>query len=233
MEVREQPGPTPTLDAEKVKCFRRELLRWYASNSRTFPWRETNDPYLILIAELLLQATFAAKVVPVYEEFVRRYPTPHSLSQASVEEIKKVIQPLGLLSRAQVLLEIGKALVERHGGVVPGKAKELRELPRVGEYTSGAVLSFGFGQRASIPDTNVIRLLQRFFGLYSPRKSHRGSPPKALRDAALEVLPKTNSREMNYAMLDFGATVCTSLKPKCERCPLSTHCEAFISGVVK
>lgn len=222
-----------TLDAEKVEWFRLRLTRWHSHNARAFPWRETTNPFRILIAELLLQATFAAKVVPIYEEFVRRYPTPHLLATASVEEIEEVIRPLGLLSRARVLREIGRALVERYEGRVPREEKDLRALPRVGEYTSGAVLSFGFGVRASIPDTNVIRLLQRFFGLYNPRKSHRGSPPKALRAVALDVVPEGGARELNYAMLDFGALVCTSLRPKCEECPLSMKCEALLSREVR
>jgi A/G-specific adenine glycosylase len=217
------------LDRDKVKWLQDRLKSWHAQNARTFPWRETRDPYRILIAEVLLQATFAAKVVPVYEEFTRCYPTAHSLSQTSVDEIKAIIRPLGLLSRAQTLLEIGKSLVELYGGVVPSESDKLRILPKVGDYTIGAVQSFGFGLRAGIPDTNVIRLLQRFFGLYNPRKSHRGSPPKALRVAAYEVLPMRDSRALNYAMLDFGALVCTSLKPKCRQCPLSTRCIAYTS----
>jgi A/G-specific adenine glycosylase len=124
-------------------------------------------------------------------------------------------------------LEIGKAIVTAFGGSVPQDEKALRSLPRVGEYTAGAVRSFGFGLRAGIPDTNVIRLLQRFFGLPTTRKSHRGSHSRILRDTAYEVLPVTDSRALNYAMLDFGALVCKSAKPRCVICPLSARCHAY------
>jgi A/G-specific adenine glycosylase len=180
----------------------------------------------------MLQATFAAKVVPVYKEFVARYPSAHRLAHASVSDIENIIRPLGLLGRAHILLEIGTMLVTAFNGAVPQEDKDLRSLPRVGDYTAGAVRSFGFGLRAAIPDTNVIRLLQRFFGLHNPRKSHRGSPPKALRDAAFEVLPEGDSREMNYAMLDFGAIVCKSVKPNCRECPISARCHAYNAGEV-
>ena len=180
----------------------------------------------------MLQATFAAKVVPVYEEFVRHYPTPHELARASVSEIENLIRPLGLLSKARILSEIGKTLVTSFGGVVPYDDKGLRSLPRVGDYTAGAVQSFGFGLRAGMPDTNVIRLLQRFFGLHAPRKSHRGSPSKTLRVAASDVLPETNSRVVNYAMIDFGSLVCKSIRPKCKECPLAERCHAYKAAKV-
>lgn len=220
------------LDDRDVRWFRRQLTRWHVANARGFPWRETKNPYKILIAEILLQATFAAKVVPVYEELVARYPMPIDLARASISEIEDIIRPLGLLSRARVLSDIGESLVTRFDGVVPSGDEELRSLPRVGDYTAGAVQSFGFGRRAGIPDTNIIRLLQRFFGLHSPRKSHRGSPPKAIRIAAIDVLPETDSRELNYAMLDFGALVCKSVRPKCRECPLSKSCHAYGAGEV-
>jgi len=221
-----------SLNPVDVRWLRRRLMRWHSVSARMFPWRETQDPYRILIAEVMLQATFAAKVVPVYEEFVARYPTPHDLAHAPVDEIEDVIRPLGLLGRARVLSKIGEVLVTHFGGTVPCDDESLRSLPRVGDYTAGAVRTFGFGLRAGIPDTNVIRLLHRFFGLHSPRKSHRGSPPKALRTAAYDVLPETGSRDLNYAMLDFGALVCKSIRPKCHECPLSERCHAYSAGDV-
>lgn len=212
------------LDPVKVKVFRRVLQRWGAANRRGFPWRQTNDPYGVLIAELLLQATAARKVAPVYEQLVGRYPTPASLALASVGEIEGVIRPLGLGSRARAILKMAELLVRDHGGVVPSEREKLLRLPRVGDYTAGAVQSFAFGLRAGIPDTNVIRLLQRFFGLPASRPSHRGSPQRIILRAAKDVLPARGFADFNFAMLDFGSLICTSRRPTCVACPLSSHC---------
>ena len=217
------PSQSTTLDSSKVKWFRRKLTKWQHEHARHFPWRETNDPYKILVAEVLLQATVATRVAPVYQQFVERFPTLQDLSRASVNQIRALILPLGLLNRADVLSEIGRTLESVHDSEVPSDFATLRTLPRVGDYTAGAIQSFAFNKRAAIPDTNVIRLLRNFFGLPNTRKSHRGSPTKVDRVAAKDVLPKSSSRAFNYAMLDFGALVCTS-KPKCPQCPISKKC---------
>lgn len=214
-------------DKKQLKWFRTKLLSWSEKNLRVFPWRITNNTYEILIAEMLLQATSATKVAEVYDEFIRRYPNPKLLAAAERNDVERIIRSLGLLNRAQALMEVGRVLLTVHGGLVPKGKDELLRLPRVGDYTAGAVLSFGYGFRAGIPDTNVIRLLQRFFGLTVTRKSHRGSPSQSMRRAAHEVVPKSNSRHFNYGMLDFGSLVCTSVRPKCASCPLNNHCNAY------
>ena len=212
------------LDPVKVKVFRHAMRRWGITNRRSFPWRQTKDPYKILIAELLLQATAAVKVVPIYEEFITRYPTPASLASASIDQIEAVIRPLGLPSRAQAISKIAELLVQDHDGAVPSEREKLLNLPRVGNYTAGAVQSFAFGLRAGIPDTNVIRLLQRFFGLPASRPSHRGSPPRIILRAATDVLPTRGVADFNFTMLDFGSLICTSRRARCLACPLCSHC---------
>jgi A/G-specific adenine glycosylase len=212
------------LDSVKLKAFRRTLRRWGITNRRKFPWRQTTSPYNVLIAEMLLQATTAAKVVPVYEKFIARFPTPALLASASVDEIETMIRSLGLPGRARSMSKIAELLVRDHGGVVPSERMKLLNLPGVGEYTAGAVQSFAFGLPAAIPDTNVIRLLQRFFGLPQTRPSHRGSPGRVLLRVAKDVLPIHETTEFNFAMLDLGSLICTSRNPKCPICPLASHC---------
>lgn len=212
------------LDSVKLKAFRRTLRRWGITNRRNFPWRQTTNPYNVLIAEMLLQATTAGKVVPVYEKFIARFPTPALLASASVEEIEAMIRSLGLPGRARAISKIAELLVRDYGGVVPNERVKLLDLPRVGEYTAGAVQSFAFGLPAAIPDTNVVRLLQRYFGLPQTRPSHRGSPGRGIVRVAKDVLPLHGTAEFNFAMLDFGSLICTSRSPKCETCPLASHC---------
>lgn len=221
-------APQQLLDLTKIKWFRKRLLTWHPRNTRSFPWRDSKSPYEILIAEMLLQATSATKVIAVYKTFIERYRSVFSLATAEQNDIERIIRPLGLPNRAHAILNVARLVVDLHAGEIPCEKDELLKLPRVGEYTAGAVLSFGYGVRVGIPDTNVIRLIQRFFNLENPRKSHRGSPSRSIRLAAAKVVPTRNSGGFNYAMLDFGALICTSLHPKCKQCPLSTKCETYM-----
>lgn len=211
------------IDPTDARWFRRRLRAWHKTNARTFPWRDTKDPYQILISEALLQATYSGKVGPVFEELVKRFPTARHLAQASPAVVKEMIRPLGHLHRAETLVRLAVALRDRHGGRVPSNERQLLELPGVGYYTAGAVRTFAFGARAALPDTNVLRLIHRFFGL--PEKGFdTRSPSRLARASALEVLPTRGSREVNLAMLDFAAAICTFSRPKCDLCPLRQRC---------
>lgn len=127
----------PELNPVRVKVFRKEVRRWGVANRRSFPWRKTNDPYNVLIAEMLLQATTAAKVVPVYEQLIKRFPTPATLALAPVDQIEATIRSLGLPSRARAISKMAELLVQDHGGLVPSERGKLLNLPRVGVYTAG------------------------------------------------------------------------------------------------
>lgn len=212
------------LDREQLQWFREKLRDWAASHRRDFPWRRTGDPYAVLVAEVMLQQTFARKVVPVYTEFMKRYPSPYVLAGVDVAEVERLIRPLGLQSRARTLAAMARSLVERHGGEVPSTEAELLALAGVGYYTAGAVRSFAFHQRAAIPDANVIRVLRRFFGLGAPDARPPSSIALDLRRAALEVVPEDDPRAFNYSILDFAAAHCTHYNPGCPSCPLAAMC---------
>jgi len=151
--------------AALLHAFQRKLLSWYRRHQRPLPWRRTRDPYKILVSEIMLQQTQVDRVIPKYHEFLERYPTLEELSRAPVDELRKVWYPLGYNIRPMRLRKIAQQAVEQHGGRIPDTYDGLIAMEGIGRYTAGAVLSFAFNQDAPILDTNVARLLQRYFGL--------------------------------------------------------------------
>ena len=206
---------------KRVTWLRDRLLTWGETNLRDYPWRKTNDPYHIVVAEFLLQKTDADTVAPVYQSFLNRYPTLISLAEAKIEAISELLQPLGLLFRAQRLSETAQIILEKHQGKVPSQEKELLDLPGIGKYTARAICSQAFQQPAAVMDTNVARILERFFGIKGERVKSRC---KILWAAADEIAPQKKVGHWNLILLDFGALVCTARNPKCSQCPLTKKC---------
>jgi A/G-specific adenine glycosylase len=200
------------------------LLDWYAANRRDFPWRNTNNPFEVLLAEKLLQQTKARDiVVSVYINLLTKYPTPQALMNTSEGELREIIQPLGLPYRASEIKRMAAEIVELYGGEVPANLGELLNLTGLGDYCARAVLSFAYNQNVPIVDTNVARLLHRLCGI---EKSLPANPArkKYLRSLATELLPENGVRDFNLALLDVCAAVCTSQNPKCYACPLQEFC---------
>ena len=210
-------------DAE-VGEVQNALLNWFASNMRSFPWRKTNEPFSILIAEKLLQQTAARdSVVKAYETLLRKYPTPQDLAKAKIDDLIEIIKPLGLLYRAQELKKMGGEISEYHNNEVPDDLNKLLSLTGIGDYSARATLSFAYHQDVPIVDTNVARFLYRFFGLKEPIPENPARK-KQLRELATLLLPRGNSRAFNLAILDLCALVCKSSHPKCLSCPLKEFC---------
>ncbi|MBX5466497.1 MAG: A/G-specific adenine glycosylase [Firmicutes bacterium] len=211
-----------TVDPARLLPFREGILDWYRHHGRDLPWRRTRDPYAILVSEILLHQTQVRTVIPVYEQFLRRFPTVAALAAASLAEVKALTDPLGYKVRGQWLHQIARYLMEHHRGEVPGSLPELLRLPGIGRYTAGAVLSFGFGQDAPILDTNVNRLLGRYFGV-DWRDSHADTRHRlwALAEA---VIPPGQGPTFNQALMDMGALVCTARRPTCLLCPVRGGC---------
>lgn len=198
------------------------LLEWGRNNRRGFPWRETHSPYRILISEVLLQQTLATKVANVYEEFFSAYPTPAALANADVEDVVEIIRPCGLQNRkAPALITIGQRI--RNEGV-PDTYNELVELPFVNEYAANAMLSFAFDEPRPIVDVNVIRVFNRYFGT-----DFEDAQDPAAWEFAERLLPEDRHQEFNFALLDFGATICTDENPHCNECPLNLYCKYYDS----
>ena len=202
--------------------FSRRLLAWWKKNKRDFTWRYTNDPYAVLVAELLLQKTNAEKVEPVYLEFMRRFPTIRKLQRASIHEITEVITPLGLFYRAVRISHVADAIANTFDGVVPNTPEELLTLPGVGSYMMNAILCFAFGQPRPLIDTNSTRVLTRVFGL-NPSKT-RPRTDRQLWAFASSLVPALYAKEYNWALIDLAHLVCMPAKPLHTECPVRTIC---------
>jgi len=147
----------------EIDSFREDLLSWSESNLREYPWRKSDDSYRVLVAEILLQKTFADKVEPIYDEFVDRYPRLDALTEAKVEAVTSLLKPLGLQNvRAKALIDIANEYAD---GGIPDDKEALLELPYVGPYAANATLCFAFDERRPIVDANVVRVFNRAFGL--------------------------------------------------------------------
>ena len=217
--------------AERVRqaaAFRRGLVRWYRRQGRDLPWRRTRDPYHIVVSEFMLQQTQVSRVEAYYHRFLARYPTIHALAAAPAAAVRESWEGLGYYRRAANLHRLAQAVVAQHDGVVPSDPLALERLPGVGRYTAGAVACFAYERVAATVDTNVARVIRRVF---HPRL--RDKPvPKRVWATALEILPPQGKRawEMNQALMELGAVVCTARVAKCGRCPVRTACLTGVRG---
>ncbi len=218
-------APPSVPDAPLRQRFRRRLLDWYRRNGRDLPWRRTRDPYHILVSEVMLQQTQVDRVLPKYEQWLEKYPTLEALATAPEDDVALMWRPLGYNIRPRRLHAIAKESVARYGGELPGDEETLRSFKGIGAYTAGAVLSFAFGQRAAILDTNVARVLFRVFVGRGNLKSHASR--RHLWALSRILLPVRHVFDFNQALMDFGATLCTARKPKCPICPMRRGCAAY------
>lgn len=205
--------------------FRERLLAWYERNGRTLPWRETTDPYHILVSEVMLQQTQVERVLPKYHEWIERYPTLEALAGAPEEEVARAWYPLGYNIRPRRLQAIARETVARYDGQLPSDDSTLRSFKGIGAYTAGAIRSFAFRQRAAILDANVARVLFRvFIGTGNP-KAH--ATRRQLWQISETLIPRARVFDFNQALMDFGAMVCTARKPACLLCPMASRCRAY------
>lgn len=210
---------------EQLRTFQRRLLTWYQRNQRQLPWRKTRDPYRILVSEIMLQQTQVERVVPKYHEFLHRYPTLKVLARAKTAELRKVWYPLGYNARPLRLRRIAQVTLRDHDGRIPDTYEDLVAMDGIGRYTAGAVLSFAFEQDAPILDTNVARLLSRYFGIKGSPK--QGRVRRRLWGLARRVIPSGKGYDINQAMMDFGAAICTARAPQCPTCVLRAACRSY------
>ncbi len=217
------------VNPQKSRYFRGKILEWHKRNKRSFPWRKTKNPYYILVAEILLQQTDAAKVAKEYSSFIKTFPKPSKLAAASKSSVNRFISRLGLDYRVNRLINVAGELEKRFNGTVPDTQEELLKLPGIGPYIANAVLASAYNKRVAVLDTNIIRILERFFGLRSSKPRARTDP--ILWGVAQRLLPKKTNicKTWNYALLDFGALVCSHYNPQCKECPCRRRCNYFSS----
>jgi A/G-specific adenine glycosylase len=216
------------LNPHERRYFRQKLLKWYSCNHRFFPWRSRVNSFHLLIAEVLLQQTDAAKVALIYPRFIEVFPTPSILAMADEMDVDRLISCIGLRYRASRLIKAATIIQNKFGGLIPAHPDALLSLPGIGPYVTSAVLASAFHQRRAVLDTNVIRILSRFFGLRSSRLRPHTDP--YLWHAAQELLPRRSrmARTWNYAMLDFSALICRHRNPSCNECPCRRLCRFLV-----
>jgi A/G-specific adenine glycosylase len=212
-------------ESAERRRFRRRLLEWYRRNGRDLPWRQTSDPYHILVSEVMLQQTQVDRVLPKYDEWLTKYPTLTALAAADESDVSQTWRPLGYNVRPRRLHAIARESVARYGGALPSDEATLLSFKGIGAYTAGAVRSFAFGQRAAILDSNVARVLFRVFVGRGAPKAH--AMRRHLWSVSRTVLPMRRVFDFNQALMDFGATICTARKPKCLLCPMREGCAAY------
>jgi len=217
------PSPLPVPAARQR--FRRRLLAWYHVNGRDLPWRRTDDPYHILVSEVMLQQTQVDRVLPKYHEWLEKYPSLEALAAAPEGDVSDTWRPLGYNIRPRRLQSIARESVARYGGELPSDEQTLLSFKGIGAYTAGAIRSFAFGQRAAILDTNVARVLFRIFVGRGDLKAH--AMRRRLWALSEVLVPRKQVFDFNQALMDFGATVCVARKPKCDVCPMTKLCTSF------
>ncbi|MEJ2409104.1 MAG: A/G-specific adenine glycosylase [Novosphingobium sp.] len=208
----------------------RTLLAWYDAHARGLPWRAppgtpAPEPYRVWLSEVMLQQTTVAAVKDYFAKFTARWPTVEALAAAGDGEVMAAWAGLGYYARARNLLACAREVAAR-GGRFPDTEEELRALPGLGAYTAAAVAAIAFGRRAVVVDANVERVVARLFAIGEALPGARGT----IREQADTITPEARSGDFAQAMMDLGATVCTSRAPRCLLCPLSAHCAARAMG---
>lgn len=211
--------------SEQIARVHSHLLQWYTIEYRDLPWRSTHDPYAILVSEMMLQQTQVYRVLPKYQQFLAAFPTLAALAAATTADVISNWVPLGYNMRAVRLQAIARQVIAEYGGSIPDSIEELLKLKGVGRYTAGAIACFAYMKQVATVDTNINRVLHRIFlGLEYPEPKLSNNQMLSL---AEQVLPDGKAYEWNQALMDLGATICTSSNPQCVRCPLQEVCNAY------
>ncbi|PYP55188.1 MAG: adenine glycosylase, partial [Gemmatimonadetes bacterium] len=196
------------------------MLAWWARAARDLPWRNTRDPYRVLVSEFMLQQTQVARVAEYYPRFIERFPDLETLARAKPRAVREQWDGLGYYARARNLHALAKDVTRRHDATLPSDPEELIKLPGVGRYTAGAVASFAYEKSVPAVDTNVSRVIRRVFIGDAGRGTRDGL--KRVWQLAGALVPKNGKRawRFNQAIMELGALVCVARKPKCPECPV-------------
>jgi len=212
----------------QLPVFRAALLAWGRENFRPFPWRLTNDPYRILMAEVMLHRTQARQVVPIYGRFIAKYPDIDALGCTARADLHEVLYSLGLRWRIDLIHTMAQVLVQHHHGQIPQDKDVLLSLPGVSEYVASAVRCFAWGFPEALIDTNTVRVAGRLFGLEVKDSSRRN---RTFRELLTALVDQSDPRAFNYALLDLADEICTKRRPpQCDRCPVAVWCRSACQG---
>lgn len=207
-----------------ICAVRTRLLRWYATHKRELPWRRTKDPYAIWVSEIMLQQTRVDTVIPYYERFLENFPSVRALAAAEESDVLALWSGLGYYRRARLLHRGALQVCETHNGQLPRDARARRSISGIGAYTAGAIGSIAFGQEEPIVDGNVKRVLSRLFVIEDAINTTRGE--NKIWALAEALVHGKSPGDLNQALMELGALVCTPSKPDCQRCPVRAQCGA-------
>ncbi len=208
-----------------------KLIAWYEINKRNLPWRDTINPYLIWVSEVILQQTRVVQGLSYYYRFIQSYPDIFSLADADIDAILKIWQGLGYYSRARNMHAAAKHIVAVYHGQFPATYNELVTIQGIGDYTASAIASIAFGQAVPVIDGNVNRVITRLFGIQHPVNKPEGK--KAIRSYAERLMIKESPGTYNQAIMEFGALQCVPRSPDCDHCILKTLCVAYQKDLVE
>jgi A/G-specific adenine glycosylase len=205
----------------------RRLLDWFANHARDLPWRRTRDPYAIWVSEIMLQQTQVKTVIAYWERWMRQVPTVRALATADSSRLYKLWEGLGYYARVRHMQQAARVIMKEHGGRFPQEFEDILALPGIGRYTAGAICSIAFNRPYPVLDGNVIRVLTRVFGIEgNPRESGTNALLWRLAEDLLQnaEFPASN---VNQALMELGALICTARQPRCDLCPVARFCVAL------
>jgi len=218
-------------ESERFGEISSRIIKWYRANKRDLPWRNTRDPYLIWISEVILQQTRVNQGYDYFMRFTNRFADVNSLANASEEEVLKIWQGLGYYSRARNLHAAAKDIMIRFNGIFPNDYKSIISLKGIGEYTAAAIVSIAYDLPYAVVDGNVFRVLSRIFAIDAPIDTGEGR--KVFNLLAQELMDKGDPATFNQAIMEMGALQCISVNPDCSKCPVNSFCLAYGGHNVK
>ncbi|WP_428086111.1 A/G-specific adenine glycosylase [Caldisericum sp.] len=214
-------------DGYVFKWLYARVIEWAKENLRSFPWRNTSDPYKIFLAETLLKRTTATAAVRIYNDLINKYPDISTLASASVKDLNYLLRPLGLYKqRSELLIKSARYIVEKMGGKFPYNIDDLVKVPGIGLYTASAISSFAFRKPVPTVDSNVIRVLRRFLDKPSLNV-------KIAMNLLSSVIEEKNGSEFNLGIIDLGGTICKPTNPNCNFCPIREKCSFYLNNINK
>ena len=212
------------LESQQTSALAKRLMRWYKENARNLPWRKTRDPYKIWISEVMLQQTTVAAVVPYYKKWVKVFPHLRKVARAPLPRILKIWQGLGYYERARNIHKSARIIARIYKGIIPQDLETIKNLPGFGPYTTGAVLSIAYGQRHSVVDANVRRVVLRLLALLDSADHSRDKRISVFLD---KIMPQKEAGIFNQAFMELGAVICRPNIPLCFSCPVKAFCLAY------
>jgi A/G-specific adenine glycosylase len=220
-------------DPKKMEFFQHALIHWFKKHGRDLPWRKTRDPYHILVSEFMLQQTQVVRVAQDYfHQFLARFPSVQALAAAEEATVLEAWAGLGYYNRAKNLHKLAKIIVSEFKGEFPQEYDQILNLPGIGRYTAGAILSFAFNRDFPIVDTNVHRILKRVF-LQDRKDLSPTQLEKVIWALSEQLLVKGDAWTFNQAILDLGALICIAQKPRCAKCPMHSICQYYQNKISK